>query len=55
MASEILRKLNPDLIPEGSKVFNTPEIITTNKGSDEELAKFIIMAMALYIGFPILF
>jgi len=48
-------KLNPDLIPDGSKVFNTPKIITTNEGTDEELAKFIIMAMALYIGFPILF
>ncbi len=48
-------KLNSDLIPDGSKVFNTPKIITTNEGTDEELAKFIIMAMALYIGFPILF
>ena len=48
-------KLNPDLIPEGSKVFNKQETITTTEGTDEELAKFIFMAMALYIGFPILF
>ena len=50
-------KLNPELIPEGSKYFNKIELIKTQeqKNNDMELAKFLISAMALYIGFPILF
>ncbi len=48
-------KLNADLIPEGSKVFNQKEIIKPVEGSDDEFAKFIFMAMAMYIGIPILF
>lgn len=49
-------KKNPHLIPEGSKVFEKKEIeITTTKDNNEEFKKFIIAAMAMYIGFPILF
>ena len=49
-------KLNPHLIPEGSKVFQKKEIeITTTKDNNEEFKKFIIAAMAMYIGIPILF
>jgi len=48
-------KLNADLIPEGSKVFNQKEITKPVEGSNDEFAKFIFMAMAMYIGIPILF
>tara|TARA_S200002703_G_scaffold56970_1_gene49714 strand:- start:1498 stop:2043 length:546 start_codon:yes stop_codon:yes gene_type:complete len=48
-------KINPELIPEGSKVFNQKEITKPVKGSNDEFAKFIFMAMAMYIGIPILF
>ena len=49
-------KLNPHLIPKGSKVFEKKEIeITTTENNNEEFKKFIIAAMAMYIGFPILF
>ena len=48
-------KLNPDLIPKGSKVFNKIEITQPVEGSDDEFAKFVFMAMAMYIGIPILF
>jgi len=48
-------KLNPDLIPEGSKVFIQKEITKTVEGSSDEFAKFVFMAMAMYIGIPILF
>ena len=48
---------NPDMVPEGSTVFkdNVLEINTEEGVSDGEFQKFLFMAMALYIGFPILF
>tara|TARA_R100000951_G_C2554156_1_gene153440 strand:- start:80 stop:646 length:567 start_codon:yes stop_codon:yes gene_type:complete len=49
-------KKNPHLIPEGSKVFSNNKIeITKTENNNEEFKKFIIAAMAMYIGFPILF
>jgi len=47
---------NPHLVPKNSIIFNE-EVIKPKEQtkSDEEFAKFIIMAMAMYIGFPILF
>jgi len=47
---------NPQLIPQGSFLLNK-ELIKPKEQtkSDEEFAKFIFMAMAMYIGFPILF
>ena len=50
-------KSNPDMIPEGSTVFND-DVLKINVNEDvnnDDFAKFIIAAMALYIGFPILF
>jgi len=59
IGSEALKewKLNPELIPEGSKYFNKIELTKTQeqKDNDMELAKFLISAMALYIGFPFFF
>ena len=59
IGSEALEKWksNPDTIPEGSTVFtdNVLEITTEEGVSDGDLQKFLFMAMALYIGFPILF
>jgi hypothetical protein len=59
IGSEALEKWksNPDMIPEGSTVFtdNVLEITTEEGVSDGDLQKFLFMAMALYIGFPILF
>ena len=59
IGSEALEKWksNPDMIPEGSTVFkdNVLEINTEEGVSDGEFQKFLFMAMALYIGFPILF
>jgi hypothetical protein len=47
---------NPTDVPPGSTIFNTNIEQTKEKvESDKEFAKFIIAAMALYIGFPILF
>ena len=49
---------NPEFVPVGSVVFNQKEKINKSKeqlNSEKELAKFVITAMALYIGFPILF
>lgn len=49
---------NPEFVPVGSVVFNQKEKIIKSKeqvNSEKELAKFVIAAMALYIGFPILF
>jgi len=49
---------NPEFVPVGSVVFNQKEKIVKSKeqiDSEKEFAKFIVMAMALYIGFPILF
>ena len=50
-------KLNTHLIPEGSKVFKKEKIVKSKEqvDSEKEFAKFVIAAMALYIGFPILF
>jgi len=50
-------KLNTHLIPEGSKVFKKEKIVKSKEqvNSEKELAKFVIAAMVLYIGFPILF
>ena len=47
---------NYHLVPTGSIIFNEEVIKPKDQTkSDEEFAKFIIAAMALYIGFPILF
>ena len=50
-------KSNPDMVPEGSTVFkdNVLKINVNEDVSDGEFQKFLFMAMALYIGFPILF
>lgn len=48
-------KNNPDLVPKGSKVFEEKEEIIVKEGSDDEFAKFVFMAMAMYIGIPIFF
>jgi hypothetical protein len=60
IGSEALEKWksNPDMIPEGSTVFKDEDVLKINVNEDvnnDEFAKFIIAAMALYIGFPILF
>lgn len=49
---------NPEFVPIGSIVFKQKEKIIKSKeqvNSEKEFAKFLIAAMALYIGFPILF
>ena len=51
-------KSNPNMIPEGSVVFNDEDVLKINVNEDVsngELQKFLLYAMALYIGFPILF
>ena len=50
-------KSNPNMVPEGSTVFKDDVLkINVNEDvSDGEFQKFLFMAMALYIGFPILF
>ena len=60
IGSEALEKWksNPDMIPEGSTVFKDEDVLKINVNEDvnnDDFAKFIIAAMALYIGFPILF
>ena len=60
IGSEALEKWksNPNMIPEGSTVFDDTDVLKINveEGvSDGDLQKFLFMAMALYIGFPILF
>ena len=60
IGSEALEKWksNPNMIPEGSVVFNDEDVLKINVNEDvnnDDFAKFIIAAMALYIGFPILF
>jgi hypothetical protein len=60
IGSEALEKWksNPNMIPEGSTVFEDTDVLKINveEGvSDGEFQKFLFMAMALYIGFPILF
>ena len=47
---------NPQLVPTGSIIFNEEKIESKEQTkSDEEFAKFVMAAMALWIGFPILF
>ena len=48
---------NPDLVPKGSKVFGKIELTKEDvkEINNNEFAKFVFAAMALYIGFPILF
>ena len=48
---------NPDLVPAGSRVFGKIELTQEDvkEINNDEIAKFVIAAMALYIGFPILF
>ena len=51
-------KSNPDMIPEGSVVFkdNVLEINTQEEDVDDgEFQKFLFLAMAMWIGVPILF
>ena len=51
-------KSNPDMIPEGSVVFkdNVLEINTEEEDVDDgEFQKFLFLAMAMWIGVPILF
>ena len=48
---------NPDMIPEGSTVFNDDVLkINIEKDVDDgEFQKFLLLAMAMWIGVPILF
>ena len=46
---------NKHLIPEGSFLLNEKEITKQEREANDELTKFIFMAMAMYIGFPIFF
>jgi hypothetical protein len=59
IGSEALEKWksNPDMIPEGSTVFKDDVLkINVNEDvSDGEFQKFLFLAMAMYIGLPILF
>jgi len=59
IGSEALEKWksNPDMIPEGSMVFKDDVLkINVNEDvSDGEFKKFLFLAMAIYIGLPILF
>jgi len=59
IGSEALEKWksNPDMIPEGSTVFKDDVLkINVNEDvSDGEFKKFLFLAMAMYIGLPILF
>jgi len=59
IGSEALEKWksNPHMIPEGSKVFedNVLEINIKEDVDDGEFQKFVFLAMAMWIGFPILF
>ena len=60
IGSEALEKWksNPNMIPEGSVVFNDEDVLKINVNedvSDGEFQKFLFYAMAMYIGIPILF
>ena len=59
IGSEALEKWksNPDMIPEGSMVFKDDFLkININEDVDDgEFKKFLFLAMAMYIGLPILF
>ena len=48
---------NPDLVPKGSKVFGKIELTKEDvkEINNDEFAKFVMAAMAMWIGFPILF
>jgi hypothetical protein len=48
---------NPDLVPKGSRVFGKIELTQeeVKEINNDEFAKFVMAAMALWIGFPILF
>jgi len=48
---------NPDMIPEGSTVFNNDvlKINIEEDVDDGEFQKFLLLAMAMWIGIPILF
>ena len=46
---------NKNLIPKGSFLLDQKEITQQEREANDELTKFIFMAMAMYIGFPILF
>ena len=47
---------NPQLVPTGSIIFNEEKIKPKEQTkSDKEFAKFVMAAMALWIGFPIFF
>ena len=51
-------KSNPDMIPEGSTVFKDEDVLKINVNedvNDDEFKKFLFLAMAMYIGLPILF
>ena len=50
-------KSNPHMIPEGSKVFEDSvlEINVKEDVDDGEFQKFVFLAMAMWIGIPILF
>jgi hypothetical protein len=51
-------KSNPDMIPEGSTVFKDEDVLKINVNedvNDDEFKKFLFLAMAMYIGIPILF
>ena len=60
IGSEALEKWksNPNMIPEGSVVFNDEDVLKINVNEDVsngEFQKFLFYAMAMYIGIPILF
>jgi len=50
---------NPEMIPDGSLIkanlLEGKEITVEEREANNDLTKFIFMAMAMYIGFPILF
>ena len=59
IGTEALQKWrsNPDMIPEGSTVFND-DVLNINVEEDVddgEFQKFLLLAMAMWIGVPILF
>ena len=48
---------NPDLVPKGSKVFSKIELTQEDvkEIKDDQFAQFVMYAMAMWIGIPILF
>ena len=48
---------NPEMVPEGSIVFANKELTKKEikEVKDDQFAKFVFAAMAMWIGFPILF